>query len=135
MATRYTYRSVGLIQQGTHVRCSCTMREQYLDALKVLATIHDWTHAEIGVLRCEVSGGEGEGKTGAWCYAHTKVMSSHNETMGLLPTVEVKTCAQARSKAIAHMTAWVKESNGFATQPGAHSQGEGTHAAGSDKTN
>jgi hypothetical protein len=42
MAPVMTYRSVELQQVRHLVRCFCTTREQYNDALKVLSTIHDW---------------------------------------------------------------------------------------------
>jgi hypothetical protein len=108
-----------------------TTRDEYLACLKLLSGITDWHKARIGVLKCEISGRDGHG----WCYAYTKVLSSFDETMGLLPRAEVRTLAQARTQAIAHMRAWVKQSKGFAPHPGAPTPGEGTHGAGPDKTN
>lgn len=128
-----TYRSVEIEHVRHYVRCHCTSREQYNEALKVLATMHDWTLAEIGILKCEISGHEGPEKLGAYCYGEIRTLNEYGQTMHLWK-VEGKTRHEARSKAVKQMLAWVKQSNGFARTV-VPMQGEGTHDAGSGKTN
>lgn len=99
MATTMTYRSVEIAQKGAHVICECRTREQYLDALKVLATIHDWKQAAIGEIRCSVSGSGSH-----WtAMSHAPIAPS---TRGL-QTHDEGSAHAARVKAIATMRAWV----------------------------
>jgi hypothetical protein len=128
-----TYRRVKIEQVRHYVRCDCFTREEYNDALKVLSTIHDWRLAEIGILKCEISGTEGAAVPFRYRYAETRTRNAFGQTMQLLPRIEADTCNQARSKAVKQMLAWVKQRKGFARSV-VPVPGEGTHDAAAEPT-
>lgn len=95
MATELTYKTARLVQKRSAVRSECTTRSEYLDALKVLSTIHDWSHANIGVLRSDITG------SGSHWTAESRA-DGHG-----LQTQNEGSAHAARVKAIGSMRAWV----------------------------
>lgn len=99
MATTVTHKTITATMTGRRLVCKCSTRQEYLDALSLVGTIHDWYSLRIGVLTCEVSG------SGTDWFGISN--APHDPDQRGLQTHQVSSANSARAKSVATMRAWV----------------------------